>query len=225
MPVKMIVQLFIVTILLPFLPLIISGKWDWWEAWVCALVYIGGFVISRALVRQRHPDLIAERAKILDHADAKAWDKILAPVAALGFALILLAAGLQARLGDLVSIAGWLKALALALMLGGYALGTWAMLANRFFSGVVRIQTERGHTVVSGGPYRWLRHPGYAGALLTYLATPFWLASTWALAAALLTAVALVVRTALEDRTLQAELPGYAEYARRTRYRLLPGVW
>jgi protein-S-isoprenylcysteine O-methyltransferase Ste14 len=90
---------------------------------------------------------------------------------------------------------------------------------------MVRIQTERGHQVVSSGPYRWLRHPGYAGALLTYLATPFFLDSRWALLAALFLTVVLVIRTSLEDRTLQEELTGYREYAGRVRFRLLPGVW
>jgi len=99
------------------------------------------------------------------------------------------------------------------------------MLANRFFSGVVRIQNERGHSVVSDGPYRWVRHPGYAGGFIGDLALPLLLGSAWAFIPAALTAGAVVLRTALEDRTLQAELPGYREYAQRTRFRLLPGVW
>ena len=90
---------------------------------------------------------------------------------------------------------------------------------------MVRIQTERGHQVISTGPYRWVRHPGYAGALITYLATPFFLDSIWALLPALFLMVVLVVRTSLEDRTLQEELTGYREYAGRVRFRLLPGVW
>ena len=99
------------------------------------------------------------------------------------------------------------------------------MIENRFFFGMVRIQTDRGHEVVSSGPYRWLRHPGYAGGLLTYLATPFFLDSIWAFLPVLFLTVALVIRTRLEDRTLQNELEGYREYAGRVRYRLLPGVW
>jgi protein-S-isoprenylcysteine O-methyltransferase Ste14 len=90
---------------------------------------------------------------------------------------------------------------------------------------MVRIQTERGHQVVSTGPYRWMRHPGYAGALLAYLATPFFLDSQWAILPAIFISIVLVIRTSLEDRTLQEELPGYREYAGRVHYRLLPGVW
>jgi protein-S-isoprenylcysteine O-methyltransferase Ste14 len=107
----------------------------------------------------------------------------------------------------------------------GYVLSSWALLENRFFSGVVRIQKDRGHQVVSTGPYGFVRHPGYAGALLAYLVTPVLLDSTWAFIPAVLMAGVVILRTALEDRTLQEELPGYKDYARKTRYRLLPGIW
>jgi protein-S-isoprenylcysteine O-methyltransferase Ste14 len=99
------------------------------------------------------------------------------------------------------------------------------LIENRFFSGMVRIQAERGHQVVSSGPYRWMRHPGYAGALVTYLATPVFLDSLWAFLPVVFLAVVLVVRTKLEDKTLRDQLEGYRDYARKVRYRLLPGVW
>jgi protein-S-isoprenylcysteine O-methyltransferase Ste14 len=99
------------------------------------------------------------------------------------------------------------------------------MTVNRFFSAMVRIQADRGHRVVENGPYRWMRHPAYAGGVIANLATPLMLGSAWALIPAGLTVALVVLRTSLEDRTLQAELPGYAAYAARTRYRLVPGVW
>ncbi len=99
------------------------------------------------------------------------------------------------------------------------------MIENRFFSGIVRIQTDRNQQVVSSGPYRWVRHPGYASALLVYLVIPLLLDSNWAFLPAIFLAVCTVIRTSLEDRTLQVELPGYREYAQRVRYRLLPGIW
>jgi len=89
----------------------------------------------------------------------------------------------------------------------------------------VRIQTDRGHQVVSSGPYRWIRHPGYTGALLTYLATPIFLDSIWAFLPVILITVVLVIRTSLEDKVLQDELQGYRDYTKRVRYRLIPGVW
>jgi len=212
-------------IVVPFLPLLISGDWGWWEGWAYAAIGILGFVLSRALAARRHPDLIKERARFAGQQDAKPWDKLLSPLVGWGSGLIPLVAGLDARFGWSPTFGVDLKALALLVILAGYALASHALIENRFFSGVVRIQSERGHQVVSSGPYRWMRHPGYAGGLLSYLATPFFLDASWALLPAALITVLLVVRTALEDRTLQEELPGYREYAKRVRYRLLPGVW
>ena len=101
----------------------------------------------------------------------------------------------------------------------------WATASNAYFSQIVRIQTERGHTVASGGPYRCVRHPAYAGAILYELAVPVLLASAWSAVPSVLAAILLILRTALEDRTLQSELIGYPEYTRKVLYRLLPGVW
>jgi protein-S-isoprenylcysteine O-methyltransferase Ste14 len=107
----------------------------------------------------------------------------------------------------------------------GYGFSSWALIENRFFAGTVRIQTERGHHVVSSGPYRIVRHPGYAGGLFVYLFIPLLLDSLWAWIPTILLAIVLIVRTALEDQTLQAELPGYKEFAGKTKYRLFPGIW
>jgi protein-S-isoprenylcysteine O-methyltransferase Ste14 len=220
-----ITQVFFFVVLIPMLPLLISGEWDWWEAWVYAVIYILGFVISRILAARRNPDLIAERARIMQHEDIKSWDKLLAPLLGIGGVLVLVVAGLDARFGWSPPFSLLAKLIALIILLAGYTLGSYALVENRFFSGVVRLQTDRGQQVVSSGPYRWMRHPGYAGGLLAYLATPVFLDSVWAFLPALFITVVLVIRTALEDRTLQDELPGYADYARRVRYRLLPGVW
>jgi protein-S-isoprenylcysteine O-methyltransferase Ste14 len=115
--------------------------------------------------------------------------------------------------------------IALVVLVLGYALVSWAMASNRFFSGMLRIQTDGGHTVETKGPYQFVRHPGYTGMTTFTLATPVLLGSWWALIPALVNLGLFVLRTALEDRTLQSELPGYEEYARQVRYRLLPKVW
>jgi len=99
------------------------------------------------------------------------------------------------------------------------------MASNTFFSQIVRIQSDRGHAVAAAGPYRYVRHPGYAGMVLFELAISTLLASWWAIVAGGFCAILLILRTALEDRTLQAELTGYVDYARQVRYRLLPGIW
>ncbi|MBN1400658.1 MAG: isoprenylcysteine carboxylmethyltransferase family protein [Anaerolineae bacterium] len=222
---RVILQLVVFILIVPCLPLLIPWRWDWWEAWAYVVISVLGFGISRTLAARRHPDLLAERARFLQHEDPAPWDRLLAPLVGLGGGLIPLAIGLDARFGWSPAFSLPLKLLALALILAGYALGTYALMENRFFSGMVRIQTERGHHVVSSGPYRWVRHPGYAGALLTYLATPVFLDAAWAYLPVGLLAGVLVIRTALEDRTLQEQLVGYREYAARVRYRLMPGLW
>jgi protein-S-isoprenylcysteine O-methyltransferase Ste14 len=222
---QLVMQLLLFIIIVPLLPLLISRHWNWWEAWVYAGVYIIGFAVSRILAARRNPDLIAERARFLQHKDALAWDKLLAPLTGLGGGMIPLVAGLDALFNWSPVFTIWVKIGALAFMLAGYTLGTYALIENRFFSGMVRIQTDRGHKVISSGPYAWLRHPGYLGALLTYLATPFFLDSLWTFVPVVFITVVLVIRTALEDRTLQEQLPGYREYAQKVRYRLLPGIW
>ena len=225
--VRVIVQLLVFIVLVPFLPLIISLEWNWWQAWAYGLISVLGFVVSRVLVNKRHPDLIAERAKFMQHEDTKPWDEVLARLVGLGGALIPLAAGLDMKYGwSNTDYSLTVELIASVLILVGYAIGTWALLENRFFSGTVRIQTERGHHVVSSGPYAILRHPGYAGALLTYFATPLLLDSPWTFVPVFAMAIVLIIRTSLEDRTLQEELPGYREYAtQKTRYRLLLGIW
>jgi protein-S-isoprenylcysteine O-methyltransferase Ste14 len=107
----------------------------------------------------------------------------------------------------------------------GHGLVVWATASNAYFSQIVRIQTERGHSVATGGPYRIVRHPSYIGVILVYVATAIALGSWWALIPGGLCAGLIVIRTALEDRTLLTELPGYTQYAQKTRYRLIPGLW
>jgi protein-S-isoprenylcysteine O-methyltransferase Ste14 len=107
----------------------------------------------------------------------------------------------------------------------GFGLGAWAMIENRFFSAVVRIQADRGHTVCDSGPYRFMRHPGYAGGILWCLMTPLVLNSTWTFIPMMVSILFTVLPTVLEDRILQQELGGYQEYTRKTRYRLVPGIW
>ena len=223
--VRTTVQLLVFFFLVPFLPLLVSRHWDWWEAWAFALVCICGFLLSRMVVAKYNPDLIAERARFTGHTDIKSWDRVLAPLVGLGSVLIPLAAGLEMLYGRTTDFGMPVKVLAFIMIAGGYALGSYALYANRFFSGVVRIQSDRGHRVISAGPYRWVRHPGYAGALAASAAIPFFLDSYWAFAPLLLWAIVLFIRTSLEDRTLQDELEGYRDYAQRVRYRLVPGIW
>ena len=222
---RTIITIIIFIIIVPFLPLIISRQWNWWEAWIYAIIYIAGFAISRGIAGHRHPDLLSERARFMQHEDAKSWDRVLSPIVGFGGVLILVVVGLDALYNWSPPFSLPVKILALILILIGYALGSYALIENRFFSGMVRIQYDRDHTVVSSGPYRWIRHPGYTGAMITYLATPFFLDSIWALLPTMFITAVLVIRTSLEDQVLQDELDGYRDYSANVRYRLIPGLW
>lgn len=222
---RYVIQLLLFIIVIPFLPLLISWSWDWWEAWVYGFINVLGFAISRAMAAKRNPDLISERAQFMKHENVFNWDKILAPLVVLGGGLIPLVVGLDELLNWSPAFSILIKIIALAIILTGYIWGSYALIQNRFFSGMVRIQSDRGHQVITSGPYRWMRHPGYAGAILTYLATPLFLDSGWAFVPAVFLVIVLVIRTSLEDKVLQVELEGYSEYADKVRYRLFPGVW
>jgi protein-S-isoprenylcysteine O-methyltransferase Ste14 len=222
---RAIVQMVIVVVIAPFIPLIISGRWDWGQAWAYAVVSILAFILSRLFVARKHPDLISERARFMDAKDTKPWDKVLAPLLGIGSILIVVVAGLDKYYEWSPASTLTVNLVALIGVVLGYGFSSWALIENRFFAGTVRIQTERGHHVISTGPYRIVRHPGYAGGLLGYLFIPLLLDSLWAWIPTIFLAIVLVVRTALEDQTLQAELPGYKDFAGKTKYRLFPGIW
>jgi protein-S-isoprenylcysteine O-methyltransferase Ste14 len=197
-----------------------AGRFEWMNAWMLLGLSL---LTGVAFTAGRDPELSAERRNV---GAGKSWDKALAgAVVLLGPMALWITAGLEWRFrgpGGL-PLAATVAALAVAALAS--ALITWAMRSNRFFSAVVRIQKDRGHTMVDGGPYRYFRHPGYAGMAAFVLATPLILGSVWALAPAGITAALTVLRTSLEDSTLRNELEGYADYADRVRYRLLPGIW
>lgn len=201
-----------------------AGTLRWMEGWVCLGLMVAIIMFTAAVLIPTNPELIAERSERRE--GTKSWDLWLVIPAVLIFPLLTwLTAGLDERFGwsGPVPIALWI--VAIVLFVAGAMIVLWAMMANRFFSSTVRIQTERNHTVASHGPYRIVRHPGYMGSILYQLATPLVLASWWALVPSALAVVCFIIRTALEDRTLRSELEGYEDYARRVRYRLLPGLW
>jgi protein-S-isoprenylcysteine O-methyltransferase Ste14 len=197
-----------------------AGRLDWGWAWAYLGVSAGVLICN---LRILPPELIAERGR--GGEGIKRWDKVLTGISVLPALAAPIIAGLDVRLG-------WSPPLGPAVHLAGlaaFALGeacfSWAMASNPFFSGNVRIQTERGHQVAKSGPYRFVRHPGYIAFIVFSLAVPLALGSVWALVPAGVTACLFVIRTALEDQTLKAELPGYASYADEVRYRLIPGLW
>jgi protein-S-isoprenylcysteine O-methyltransferase Ste14 len=224
--VRAIVGFAIYLLLVPGALFVAAGTVRWPAAWVYVGLLLLSTLGSRLLVFLRDPSTLRERARFSSAPNTKPWERLLVPIVGLlGPLTIATTAGLQRRLGGPAGLPGLVQALAALLVAAGYGLAVWAMVANRYFSAVARIQEERGHRVVSDGPYRLVRHPSYAGALLAGLAVPLMLDAPWALLPALLTGAAIVVRTALEDRMLREELEGYQDYAERTGARLMPGIW
>ena len=211
---------------IPLVLLVCGGDFGWWQAWVYFLLIVAAGIGGRIWAERRHPGLLAERQNIEKIQSAKAWDKVLAPLMAISLTFpLVIVAGLDHRYGWTPLFPIWLNILGLVLIALGYAFATWALIENRFFSSTVHIQTDRGHSVCDSGPYRIVRHPGYAGNILSLAGIILALDSIWALIPAAAALVIAVIRTTLEDRTLQEELPGYRDYAKRIRYRLFPGIY
>ena len=213
-------------LLIPLILLICGGDLGWWQAWLYSLLIVAAGIGGRIWAERRHPGLLAERQNVENIQNAKAWDKVLAPLMAVSVGYpVVFTAGLDHRYSWSSEFPPWLIVIGFILISFGYAFAAWALAENRFFSSVVRIQTERGHVVCDSGPYRFVRHPGYAGNILALFGIVLALGSVWTLIPAAVASIIAVIRTVLEDQTLQDELPGYRAYARRVRYRLIPWMY
>jgi protein-S-isoprenylcysteine O-methyltransferase Ste14 len=220
------IRLVAVYLFIPMVLLMCGGDLGWWQAWGYSLLIVAAGPGGRIWAERRHPGLMAERQNMEKAQSAKAWDKVLAPLMALSVSFpLVIVAGLDHRFGWSPAFPLWLIVPGFILIALGYAFAAWALAENRFFSSVVRIQVDRGHVVCDTGPYRFVRHPGYAGNLLALPGIVLALSSMWTLIPAAVALIIAVIRTALEDRTLQEELPGYRDYAQRVRYRLIPGIY
>jgi protein-S-isoprenylcysteine O-methyltransferase Ste14 len=201
-----------------------AGTLAWPAAWAYLAIMTTALLAYTAVVVRLHPDLIEERRR--PPADAKSWDRpLVAIIAGIGPVVFIVLAGLDHRFGWTPPMSAWITVAGLLLVAAGGALTAWAVGANPFFSALVRIQRDRGHAVVERGPYRVVRHPAYIASVVHMAGSGLALGSGAALAANAALTLLVVWRTALEDRTLRSELDGYADYARRVRFRLVPGVW
>ncbi len=176
-----------------------AGRWNWGMGWAALGIRI---VTSFIAFFFADPELIKERSQI--GPETKRWDIVLASLSALFvYPLTLVLAGLDVgRFGWSPSLHWAVQAVALVIFALGNGLTLWAALSNRYFSTFVRLQKDRGHEVVREGPYRFIRHPGYAGIIAAALALPIALGSLWALIPGAIGAGGFVLRTFLEDRTL-----------------------
>ena len=201
-----------------------AGTLRWPAAWVFLAAMTVISLAAGSWLARTDPGLLAERMRLTAQDEQPAADKIFVPVIGGVFLIWFVAIGLDHRLhGPDFPIV--LQALGLALLLLSTVFIMWVMRENSFAAPVVKVQRERGHHVVSTGPYAWVRHPMYSGAILFFVGMALLLGSGWGLAASPLFAVLFGIRTTIEERTLIAGLPGYDDYISRVRCRLLPGVW
>lgn len=202
----------------------LAGTTDWLWGWVFHIVHTGVWVIMSIVLVIANPELLNRRGR--RQANDKTWDFIMVAIYGITWILMLVAAALDVRYAYTPPVGALWHLIGNLLIVAGFAITTWSMAVNRHFEVTVRIQDDRDHHVITAGPYRYVRHPGYSGVIVAfYFGMPLALGSTLAALFAVLGLITMIVRTAFEDRTLQAELPGYAAYAAQTRYRLLPGIW
>jgi protein-S-isoprenylcysteine O-methyltransferase Ste14 len=200
-----------------------AGTFDWPRGWMFFGVYCALTAIVCVWLWIANPEIFAARSKIQE--GTKSWDRMLTVIIVLCYLAILPVSALDdgrfrwAPTPDSVVILGY------ALFIVGFLGFAWASSVNRHFEATVRIQTDRGHKVITTGPYAYVRHPGYIFAILMTLGMPLALGSLYGLIPAGLLVVLVVIRTLAEDATLKAELPGYREYAARVKQRWIPGVW
>ncbi|NNC84462.1 MAG: isoprenylcysteine carboxylmethyltransferase family protein [Bacteroidia bacterium] len=202
--------------------------WDlsWWQGWLYLILFLVIGIGSRALAEKRHPGLMAERSKFGKDQNVKPWDKVLAPLMAISLSFpLFIVAGLDHHFGWSPEFPIWLNILGFILIITGYTFASWAIIENRFFSTMTRIQLDRGHVVCDSGPYKIVRHPGYAGNVLALPGIVLALSSVWTIIPVTAALIISVIRTKLEDKTLQEELTGYKKYVHSVRYRLIPGVF
>jgi protein-S-isoprenylcysteine O-methyltransferase Ste14 len=220
---KALIRTMIAVAILAVVMFVSAGTLRWPAGWVYLAILIAGSVLPLCGPFQFDPALIEERMS--RHPDAKKWDRIFVALVALLTPAELVVPGLDHRwkwTGPMPHWTMWAGAVGVAVGTAGLI---WAMRTNRFFSAVIRIQRERGHQVVVDGPYRLVRHPGYAFWMLQSISVPLLFKSLWTFLPVGLLIVMLIIRTALEDRVLHLELSGYSEYAMRVKAKLVPGIW
>jgi protein-S-isoprenylcysteine O-methyltransferase Ste14 len=220
------IKLILTYLLMPLVLLLIGWDLVWWQGWLYSVLFPVVGIASRVLAEKRHPGLMAERAKFGKDQNIKPWDKVLAPLMAISLSFpLFIVSGLDHRFGWSPEFPIWLNILGFILITFGYVFASWAIIENHFFSSVTRIQKERGHVVCDSGPYKIVRHPGYAGNIPPLAGIVLALGSVWTLIPVTIALIIAVIRTLLEDKTLQEELTGYREYTKRVRYRLIPGIF
>jgi protein-S-isoprenylcysteine O-methyltransferase Ste14 len=203
-----------------FLP---AGRWDWPRGWLFLLVFLAAMGASALYLWRVNPEIYQARSRIQE--GTKGWDRTLLAFLLPIMLMIFPVAALDDGRFHWLSVPWPVCGLGYVLVLVGIAITAWAQAVNKFFEPGVRVQADRGHTVIDTGPYAIVRHPGYVAGSLLFVGLALSLGSYWALIPAGVSCSLVILRTRWEDRTLRDELAGYEDYVRRVRYRLVPGVW
>ncbi len=201
-----------------------AGTFDWPEAWVYIVIQFSWSIGIAAFLWTHDIELLKDRMK-LSKKSTKGWDKILSFVILPFYIPYLAIPGLDAVRYHWSHVPVWVKVACFIVLTVSFLWISWIMKENTYLSRFVEIQEDRGHKVITTGPYRFVRHPMYIGAAILMIALPIALGSFYALIPTAFIVVYVIIRTYLEDKTLHNELEGYAEYAQRTKYRLIPGIW
>jgi len=201
-----------------------AGRLNWTMAWVYTGVNFLLMLSNLIVLTRKNPEVLASRADVTQD-DSKDWDKIFTTLYGPTLLVMMAVIGLDAGRYLWSSVSPIAVNISLAIFVIGWGISLWAMVANKFFETSVRIQEDRSQETISSGPYALVRHPGYAGLILYYVATPILLGSWWGTIPALILSLGFVLRTMREDQTLLEELPSYQNYANKVRFRLIPWIW
>jgi protein-S-isoprenylcysteine O-methyltransferase Ste14 len=208
--------------LLLFLP---AGSWRWPQAWAFLAIFAVGSVVFSVWLLRRDPALLASRIGPLVQRGQPIWDKVFLVTFIFVWCAWLVLMALDAQRWRTSDMQVPLNVLGAVLVVAGFVATLWVFLENSFAAPVVRVQTERAHRVIDTGPYAVVRHPMYASALLYLIGMPLLLGSWYGLVCVPFFVLGLAPRAVFEERLLRRDLPGYADYMSRVRYRLVPGIW
>jgi len=193
--------------------------------WVFFGASFAQYIVSTAVQYKLNPDLLVQRLK-RKREGSKLWDEILMRLSNLTVLIAIpVIAGLDIGRFHWSGLDVQFAVMGFVFFIGSTLLLNWAMIVNPHFEPTVRIQKDRGHSVISSGPYTIIRHPGYLAGILYTLSIPLIIGSVFTFIPVGIYVILFIIRTSLEDRTLHEELDGYSEYARQVKHKLFPGIW
>jgi protein-S-isoprenylcysteine O-methyltransferase Ste14 len=220
---KLLIKSFVGTLVFLLILFISAGRINYWQGWLYAAICFISVLLNSFALKNKE-ELAAERSEV--KSGTKSWDKIIIGLSAVTLLITYVVAGLDSGRFQWSQGFHWgINAIGVILILLGEVIFLLAQKQNKFFSSLMRIQSERGHTVCDTGIYKIIRHPAYFGNIITALGIPLILGSVLSFIPSVVSIFLIVIRTSLEDKTLINELDGYRDYTNRTRYRLLPLIW